>query len=197
MNRKLTKIDEAELIEAYQLGYSMGAIARCLGVSRKTVRLHLSNVELRPKQSKMPEEEKKRRDAARSKRYYFANKEKCATYRKEHYEANKRKPGGPLDRSKNRYRADPKMGHIATLAKYRLSEQDWNEMFIRQSGRCDICLLPMRSPHVDHDHRTKKVRGLLCRHCNRGLGAFYDSINCLLRAADYVRKHSEVESKVA
>ncbi len=45
---------------------------------------------------------------------------------------------------------------------------------------------------VDHDHRTGKIRGMLCNHCNRGLGHFRDDPELMEFAAIYVREMSEV-----
>jgi hypothetical protein len=39
---------------------------------------------------------------------------------------------------------------------------------------------------VDHNHKTNKVRGMLCNHCNRGLGHFRDNQKTLLKAIDYL-----------
>ena len=40
-------------------------------------------------------------------------------------------------------------------------------------------------------HTTGKIRGLLCRNCNRALGAFKDNVERLQRAIDYINKHTE------
>lgn len=47
---------------------------------------------------------------------------------------------------------------------------------------------------VDHDHKTGQVRGMLCNHCNRGLGHFRDDPELLEFAAQYVREMSELET---
>jgi len=45
---------------------------------------------------------------------------------------------------------------------------------------------------VDHDHKTGKVRGMLCNHCNRGLGHFRDDPELMEFAAQYVRGMSDI-----
>lgn len=52
-----------------------------------------------------------------------------------------------------------------------------------QNNLCAICFEPNPSD-LDHCHKTGKVRWLLCKHCNRGLGAFRDNPELLRRAAD-------------
>jgi hypothetical protein len=42
---------------------------------------------------------------------------------------------------------------------------------------------------VDHDHRTGKVRGLLCNHCNAGLGCLRDDPAVIQSAIDYLKRH--------
>jgi hypothetical protein len=56
---------------------------------------------------------------------------------------------------------------------------------LRQDGVCAICGRP-NPEHVDHDHETGAVRGILCFNCNGGLGQFRDSIDALLSAASYL-----------
>lgn len=70
---------------------------------------------------------------------------------------------------------------------YGLSQTDYDKMLARQGGNCAICRLLNDTPlHVDHDHKTNKIRGLLCRGCNFGLGNFEDSIGRLQGAIEYL-----------
>ena len=45
--------------------------------------------------------------------------------------------------------------------------------------------------HVDHDHKTGKVRGLLCLRCNSGIGSFLESSELLQRAIEYLRAFND------
>ena len=65
-----------------------------------------------------------------------------------------------------------------------------------QKGKCAICLTPMlrrhrhrRAAHLDHDHRSGKVRAWLCSRCNTGIGLFDDSAALLADAVTYLRFH--------
>lgn len=60
-----------------------------------------------------------------------------------------------------------------------------------QGGKCAICSvelrsLPRKQVHADHCHGTTQARGVLCHHCNTGLGAFRDDPKRLLRAIEYL-----------
>ncbi|WP_225102842.1 endonuclease domain-containing protein [Streptomyces sp. CoH27] len=44
--------------------------------------------------------------------------------------------------------------------------------------------------NVDHCHRTSKVRGLLCRACNLGIGHFDDNLDVLRNAIVYLQRHA-------
>ena len=59
-----------------------------------------------------------------------------------------------------------------------------------QEGRCAICrVTPTRRMHVDHNHATKALRGLLCTKCNTGLGLFGDSVTNLNAAITYLQEN--------
>ena len=83
------------------------------------------------------------------------------------------------------------------LKKYGLTEEDYKSLLEGQQGRCAIC----RSDEtqrtntrynlfVDHCHATGKVRGLLCHHCNVGLGHFKDQQELLNKAIEYLNETS-------
>jgi hypothetical protein len=81
----------------------------------------------------------------------------------------------------------------ATLQrKYGISEAQYAELLAAQHGVCAICGHPQRYQRlaVDHCHRTKRVRGLLCVQCNRGLGRFFDSTFRLANAIKYLERSS-------
>ena len=63
-------------------------------------------------------------------------------------------------------------------------------IFERQDKCCAICkikVLPTKQTwHLDHDHKTGTVRGLLCPHCNHGLGFFRDNPEFLAEAIKYL-----------
>lgn len=76
--------------------------------------------------------------------------------------------------------------------KYGITLDDLIFLWDNQDRCCKICRKPIShsESHVDHDHATGAVRGLLCGQCNRGLGMFYDSVEFLERAAEYLRSDS-------
>lgn len=68
---------------------------------------------------------------------------------------------------------------------YGLGSERYDMLRLAQINRCGICDEPLdqQGPsHVDHDHETGAVRGLLCADCNRGLGCFKDSPDVLQSA---------------
>lgn len=91
-------------------------------------------------------------------------------------------------RQRERDRRHPRRERIRKLkARGVLITQEQLDMLQMQSkGRCQLCGREARL-HVDHDHDTGKVRGLLCSTCNTGLGKFNDDPARLQRAADYLR----------
>lgn len=71
------------------------------------------------------------------------------------------------------------------MRKYGITETELAEMIESQARVCPICL-SAKAEHVDHDHETGRVRGVLCFNCNSALGQFKDRPDTMRRAADYV-----------
>src|SRR5208282_6773282 len=57
-----------------------------------------------------------------------------------------------------------------------MTHEEYNKIFNLQQGKCKICGIPQNKLNenlcVDHCHKSNKIRGLLCRKCNAGLGIF-------------------------
>ncbi len=74
---------------------------------------------------------------------------------------------------------------------YDITLEEYNDFYINQDGRCFICTehqsrLSKRLA-VDHNHKTGKVRGLLCSKCNTALGLLQDNISNVYRMLLYLK----------
>lgn len=76
---------------------------------------------------------------------------------------------------------------------YNITLEEYDQMVGIQGGKCAIC--GGKNPngkrlHVDHNHKTGKIRGLLCFECNTALGNMKDDIDILNKAITYLRERS-------
>lgn len=71
---------------------------------------------------------------------------------------------------------------------YGMAHGEYPRMYSEQNGRCFVCQEPHLKLDVDHDHQTKKVRALLCRHCNLAIGHARDNPALCEKLAAYLRK---------
>lgn len=77
--------------------------------------------------------------------------------------------------------------------RYGLTEADYWAIWDSQEGGCAICKKPfagITDGHVDHDHTTGEVRGLLCPSCNKMLGLARDQPEVLISGAEYLQRHA-------
>jgi hypothetical protein len=77
--------------------------------------------------------------------------------------------------------------------RHGLSRGAVSELWDSQSGRCACCgreldPLPSRRTHIDHDHQTEEIRGLLCTSCNTGIGLLGDDSAGVERALAYLSR---------
>ena len=82
---------------------------------------------------------------------------------------------------------------INTLKRKNLTPEKFHKMLSEQDGKCLICRLPQvnnKMLFIDHNHKTGKVRGLLCVRCNSGLGHFKENVRLLSRAIQYLKRRN-------
>ncbi len=79
--------------------------------------------------------------------------------------------------------------------KYGITDQQFRAMIVAQSNGCAACgdalaALPPKHIHVDHDHSTGAVRGVLCQGCNTAIGLLRDSPSRAMKVASYLRRNA-------
>jgi Recombination endonuclease VII len=70
--------------------------------------------------------------------------------------------------------------------RYGVTQQEVEALITAQGGRCAICR-EAPAEHVDHDHESGRVRGVLCFNCNGGLGQFRDRLDVMASAIAYLQ----------
>lgn len=74
-----------------------------------------------------------------------------------------------------------------------ITRTEYSRLLIAQEFKCAICGIDAseltRELSVDHSHETDEVRGLLCTHCNFGLGNFKEDIELINKAIEYLGKY--------
>jgi len=124
-----------------------------------------------------------------SARYHRSDKSRKSQQRRAWYLANKEKVG---QQSRRWAEENPELRREvqekSRLRKYGMTTDQYKAMLADQGGTCRICTQTLResSTHIDHDHATGRVRGLLCQKCNVGLGHFRDNPEILRCAAIYL-----------
>lgn len=109
-------------------------------------------------------------------------------------------PGAAAKRQKEWRKENPRAAKAHEVKRYYgIGIEEYEALLDRQDHKCAICKQQESSLQnsgkpfslaVDHCHDSKKVRGLLCSRCNRGIGIFKDNIATLLSAVEYLKKSS-------
>ncbi len=105
---------------------------------------------------------------------------------------------GRLNAYRREYRARPERKarerETYLLRKYGITAEDYDRRLEEQGGVCAICKEARpeeRTLHVDHDHDTGKIRGLLCFRCNNAIGDLRDDVDLVFRMLDYLDRDDE------
>jgi hypothetical protein len=124
------------------------------------------------------EEKRIRHNQSQKKHYYFKKS------------GNIRKLLTPIEKRLHHNRNQKK--HVYPKI-YGITIYEYDSLFITQQKRCAICGTHqnqlIRPLGVDHDHKTGKVRGLLCSNCNLILGYSKDNIQILKNTIKYLKKN--------
>ncbi len=126
-------------------------------------------------------------------KYYQENKDKYKVYAQK-----QRAKAGPW-RKKNYEENRERFRARGLLNRFNLTTEQFNTLLSKQENRCAVCsrhfeteMLALGNnkksnrPHVDHDHASGKVRGLLCSQCNTAIGLLSDNVATVLNAACYL-----------
>ena len=130
-----------------------------------------------------------------SRKYYARNRENRREYHntrdRENPEFRERRTA--YNRARNRELSTESARAANLKTKFGLTVEQYKELVEQQGGNCAICKQPPRTVKkrlgVDHDHETGERRGLLCLHCNTGIGFFKDNPDWLRAAAEYLERY--------
>jgi hypothetical protein len=133
-----------------------------------------------PDKVKAIEERRKEKKRQTAKEWNKNHREKlnqiARDYRKKHREEMRQRGKERYQKHGKKWAKDHKEKILQVKRKrlYGLMPYQYEQMVIQQGNKCGICeksFIDKRStPHVDHDHETGNIRGLLCSKCNLGLG---------------------------
>jgi len=121
-----------------------------------------------------------------NKKWYIENKEHKNEDRKKYYKNNRQHEG-------NISRANHYKNKGITIEQY-------DAMLLSQNNVCMICKQPekslqngkLRRMSIDHNHKTGKIRDLLCSRCNMAIGLLLENPNIMRLAADYIERHNSL-----
>jgi len=88
-------------------------------------------------------------------------------------------------RARNHGRLKESRRSRGLVNKYGITQLEYDDMLIAQNGVCGICMGKSdKQLAVDHDHKTGRIRGLLCHKCNMSLGVLEDKLEMVV---DYLK----------
>jgi hypothetical protein len=111
---------------------------------------------------------------------------KCADKAKQNY------PGAAERRANYRRRVTNSHRYQA-IRKFKISDEQYDELMTRADGKCEICGHPEERAgrdnlSIDHNHTTLEIRGVLCSNCNHALGKLRDDPAVVLAAFMYLNR---------
>lgn len=78
--------------------------------------------------------------------------------------------------------------HDAARRKFKLSDEEYTALIEKSQGHCSVCDRPLTKVCIDHDHKTGRVRGVLCNNCNTALGLVGDNTATLSKLIQWLER---------
>jgi Autographiviridae endonuclease VII len=122
-------------------------------------------------------------------RWYDANHEKAVVAAQRWAQRNPDRVAAYREEYRNRPERKRAMRDLYYRRTFGITADDVDALIEKQCGKCAICEgVPARAEgwHVDHDHATSRIRGVLCQRCNHGIGLLDEDPARLRAAAEYL-----------
>ena len=123
----------------------------------------------------------------------YKDPEKRREYHRNYIQKYRHKPS----RRVRTLEQDRRYQHAATCKRYGITPEIYQATFLAQGSCCASCGSPdsggKHSWHIDHDHETNLFRGILCHHCNVGVGVFKENRSLMLKAIEYLDRVKSTE----
>ena len=133
-------------------------------------------------------------------------KEQIKKYKAEYYQKNKKRIAKRCASQRERMKNEDPIGlrrrdfSYFLRWKYGIEIEEYERILKSQEGKCAICgFRPEENAsrehklYVDHNHKTNKVRGLLCMNCNSAIGHFGEDLTSLKKAVEYLQSDTKNE----
>lgn len=125
--------------------------------------------------------------------YYAKNVETIKKQRKAYRQANKARL--TAEHKAWRKRKPEFFKNAVLMRTYGITLEQFKSMIEKQNGKCDCCNTALdmgKNTHVDHDHVTGKVRGILCVNCNVRVGVYEKHSNTIEKYLTKYNHQSEI-----
>lgn len=129
----------------------------------------------------------RKRHNSKSLRWYNKNKKKALARHRVWRNKNRKRINFRKRTWRKRHSRQVKANRLKH--EYGLTMREFSLLRKAQENCCAVCRKTFRkTPCIDHDHETGRVRGLLCNTCNTGIGMLKDSVIVVESAARYLRR---------
>ena len=166
--------------------------------------LHDQNIQVSKETKRIYDKKYRANNKENIKKYREENRQKIATqakrYREKNIETIKQKAtlSSKKRYSRNKNKILLKTKECTLKRKYGISLDQYSGMCAAQNDLCAVCERPeatwingkIKSLAVDHDHRTGKIRGLLCYSCNTTLGKVNEDVQILKNMINYLETNN-------